>query len=565
MVTTLERFILIKNLANRWKHQPDIAIYAKFMLLTAFIFILAIIPQVVFAEGAFISAPSRIDMVHDQSRNILYITNGDSVLRFDLNSNEFLSPFELGGQLMGIDISPDNNILLVADKSDSKIHQIDLLTGQSKKVIFAKAWGEGGTYSIAFGNDGNALVTSTFNGSGWVPLRKYNLITGDVTILASVRQDTMLRASADRSVIGFAESNSSDGLFGRYRVSDGEILGRSGYDYGTSWFNYEIAVNRNGTQYAIPTYGGTFIADSNVIKIDTVGAYAGGQPIGAVYSPIQDIVYFPWAGTTKVYAFDSNTLNLITEYDFENIFNHPGNHAYTEGRMKISNDGKYLFSTVDGGVRFITLSISINNNNIPMANSQIEMIDEDYSTEINLTATDKDNDPLSYVIVNNPQHGKIIGDGPNKIYIPNKDYNGLDQFTFRAYDGKSYSLLAKVSIYINEVNDSPNFTLMGSKITIKQQSITNKDIAGWVSNISPGPADETTQRVKFIVTTNKKWLFSEQPQISSGGVLTFKPDRIRRGTAIIKVIAKDNGGTESGGIDMSAPQRFKIRVARIRN
>lgn len=559
MVTAAERFILIKKLANKRKYQRDIAINTKFMLLTAFIFILAIIPQVVFAEGAFISAPSRIDMVHDQSRNILYITNGDSVLRFDLTINEFLNAFELGGQLMGIDISPDNNILLVADKSFSKIHQIDLTTGQSKKVAFTQAGGEGGTYSIAFGNDGNALISSTYDGSGWVPLRKYNPITGEVTTLASVRQNTMLGASTDRSVIGFAESNISDGRYGRYRVSDGEILNKD-WGNGTGWFNYEIAVNRDGTQYALPTYGGTFIADQNLIKIDKVGQYAGGQPIGGVYHPTQDIVYFPWAGTSKVYALDSLTFEKITEYNFENNFNHPGNRAYGEGRMKISSDGKYLFSTVDGGVRFLNLANLA--NNIPIANSQVEMIDEDKSIETNLTATDKDNDPLSYVIVNNPQHGKVIGSGPNRTYIPDKDYNGLDQFTFRAYDGSSNSELATVSIYINEVNDSPNFTLRWSKITIKQKRITKKSFEACVSNVIPGPPDEIGQQVTFIVTTNKTWLFSEQPRINSSGVLTFKPDRIRRGTAIIKVVAQDNGGTDSGGNDKSAPKRFTIRVAR---
>ncbi len=49
----------------------------------------------VHAEGTFISAPNRVDMVHDPIRNLLYITSGSQVLRYDLNAQQFLSPFDL--------------------------------------------------------------------------------------------------------------------------------------------------------------------------------------------------------------------------------------------------------------------------------------------------------------------------------------------------------------------------------------------------------------------------------------------------------------------------------------
>jgi hypothetical protein len=69
------------------------------------------------AEGTFISAPNRVDMVHDQNRNLLYISSGGDVLRYDLNSHQFLPPFQLGGDLKGMDLSPDANTLAVTDYS----------------------------------------------------------------------------------------------------------------------------------------------------------------------------------------------------------------------------------------------------------------------------------------------------------------------------------------------------------------------------------------------------------------------------------------------------------------
>jgi len=44
----------------------------------------------VHAEGFYIPASSRTDMVYDDVRHLVYITNGDSLLRYDLSSASFL-------------------------------------------------------------------------------------------------------------------------------------------------------------------------------------------------------------------------------------------------------------------------------------------------------------------------------------------------------------------------------------------------------------------------------------------------------------------------------------------
>jgi len=312
------------------------------------------------AEGTFIPAPNRVDMVYDAARDVVYITNGDSVLRYHLGSSTFLTPLVLGGSLRGIDISPNGNTIAVADglRTDTNvwIHLIDLTNGHSKKVLFPRDFSEGGTFSVAYGSDGAILVSSTFEGSGWVPLRRYDPIHATTTTLASIRQDSMLTASADRSMIAYEESNISDGRWGTYAVATGIVTSRAWYENGTSWFNYEIGVNRNGTQYAIPTYGGTYIYDSAYTHTATVGQYAGEQPIGLVYHPTQDIVYFAWAGTSEVRAHDTNTFAQVASYNVEQTFNGNGNYAFTQGRLKIAHDGSLLFVTVNGGVRCIWLT-----------------------------------------------------------------------------------------------------------------------------------------------------------------------------------------------------------------
>ncbi len=319
---------------------------------------------------------------------------------------------------------------------------VDLRTGASRKALFARAFGESGTFTVAFGADGRALVSSSFAGSGSVPLRLYDPATDTSSVVtSSIEQDTMLTASADGSVIGFAESNISDGPFGDYTVATGSYVEKSGYADGTSAFNYEIGVSRDGTQFAIPTYEGTYICDASLVKTGTViGAYAGAQPIGVVYSPVANLVYFPFAATTQVRAYDTTTWTQVAAYDFGDTFSSPGNHAFVNGRMKISRDGTLLFGTVTGGVRYLALSG-------PTATAQSVSAPINTPITITLGATGTAG-AVTYTIVSPPQNGTLTGTPPNVTYTPDTNFQGQDSFTFQAADSAGPSQPATVSIQV---------------------------------------------------------------------------------------------------------------------
>jgi plastocyanin len=305
-----------------------------------------------------ISAASRVDMVYDQARDVVYITSGNQVLRYQLGTDSFLSPFQLSGSLMGIDISPDGNTLMVADSSADTnvwVHVIDLNTEQAKRVTFPASFYESGTFAVAFGGDGAALISSRFAGSGWVPLRRYDPGTGLTTTIASIRHDSMVSASGDGTTIFIAESDISNGPFSRYDVASRAIT-RSG---GDGWFNYECAVSRDAALYAVPTYGSTFIYNGNFNLVTNIGVYAGAQPIGAAFHPSADAVFFPFAGTTYVRAYSTIDWSMLAQYDFQNSFSTPGNHAFTNGRIRISPDGQIIFVTVSGGVRYLRHGLNL--------------------------------------------------------------------------------------------------------------------------------------------------------------------------------------------------------------
>ncbi|MBN2561938.1 MAG: tandem-95 repeat protein, partial [Phycisphaerae bacterium] len=94
-------------------------------------------------------------------------------------------------------------------------------------------------------------------------------------------------------------------------------------------------------------------------------------------------------------------------------------------------------------------------NKPPVALPQDVETDEDVPADITLAGTDPDQDPLTFLVVDEPTNGVLSGSAPDMTYTPNPDYFGQDSFTFKAHDGQTDSVPAIVSITVNPVNDTP--------------------------------------------------------------------------------------------------------------
>ena len=147
-------------------------------------------------------------------------------------------------------------------------------------------------------------------------------------------------------------------------------------------------------------------------------------------------------------------------------------------------------------------------------------------------------------------------------YTPNSNYNGADSFGWNGSDGTVFAASgALVNLTVNPVNDVPSFT-KGPDQTVLEDAGA-QTVPGWATNISPGPANESSQVVDFIVTNNNNPLFSVQPAVSATGQLTYTPALNANGTAIVSVRIHDDGGVLNGGVDTSAIQTFNINVTAV--
>lgn len=94
----------------------------------------------------------------------------------------------------------------------------------------------------------------------------------------------------------------------------------------------------------------------------------------------------------------------------------------------------------------------------PVASGAAFVIDEDPSGPLSgtLTASDADNDPLTFQLATPPRHGRVeISPGGAFSYMPDPNFNGYDKFGYVAKDPARTSTEATVLVRVNPVNDAP--------------------------------------------------------------------------------------------------------------
>lgn len=314
---------------------------------------------------AIVPVNNRIDHAIDRA-GILYVTSGPDVVRFDLHQKQLLPAFHIGGHLSGIDLSPDSHTLAIADRDiyggTNVVHVVSTETGADSPVSFALAFRESGTYTVVWTGPSQFLVSSVYAGSGWTPLRRYDLSTNTTQVVGNVRGSSLLAASADLTTVGVAEDNISSGPIDRYDVTSGGIVAT----INTNWYIFEVAVNPKGTQFFVPSYNGAFIFDyvAPSFQLHTMlGKYASNGPVGGVYSPVSSHLFtaeYDYSGIAPgVKVYDSNTLALLQSLDAY-PFSWTGNGTYSDGRTRISPDGHWLAVSAGSNVRVYDVSALTN-------------------------------------------------------------------------------------------------------------------------------------------------------------------------------------------------------------
>ena len=168
-------------------------------------------------------------VVIDEPCQYVYLTNTtqNRVEVYSLATGQLETPIQVGAQPRGLDITPDGALLYVANSGGNNISVVDLAQRvELRKITVPPNASNDRPYSIAIANNGLALFTTTFNGSGFgARMMQLVLATDQVTprsdfwLNGLTTESTRLNASADRSAIGIAVGNISSGSVFRYSAA----------------------------------------------------------------------------------------------------------------------------------------------------------------------------------------------------------------------------------------------------------------------------------------------------------------------------------------------------------
>jgi CSLREA domain-containing protein len=222
------------------------------------------------------------------------------------------------------------------------------------------------------------------------------------------------------------------------------------------------------------------------------------------------------------------------------------------------------------------VNVTINSVNDPPTffTSASDTVDEDsglrsvanFANTISAGPANESGQTVQFMVTGNTNPG-LFASGPaidptgTLSYAPAADANGSATITVVLKDnggGTDTSTPHNFTINVNSVNDVPSFT-KGADQSVAENAGA-QTVNNWATNISKGPANESSQTVNFIVSNDNNTLFSAQPAISATGTLTYTPAANTSGSATVSVQIHDNGGVLLGGVDTSAVQTFKITV-----
>lgn len=187
----------------------------------------------VFVTG---SADTFADVVINPASTTAYLTvpAKNEVAVLNLKTGTYGRAIPVGSDPQGIDITPDGKTLLVCDSGGQTISKVDIATRTVTTIITPPGNLNDTPLSIAVMNNGNALYSTTFSGSGFgANVYDLNLSTGTSTLVSNVgfggqvTEVTPLSRSQDHSTVGIVLGDDSGGFFDVYTAATGNVVSGS--------------------------------------------------------------------------------------------------------------------------------------------------------------------------------------------------------------------------------------------------------------------------------------------------------------------------------------------------
>jgi hypothetical protein len=416
-----------------------------------------------FGGGITLTSPGAFVVKHDTNGNVVWATTLNPAaaawaIAVDAGGNSFVAGGSGGSISANIavwKVGPTGNLEWV--RQTAGVHRgtgAGISVDTSGRIHVTGSFL--GTVILGSGEPNQTILTNDLNGSPDLFVAQYEA-SGNLM---------WARQSLDAAGSAFGTGISTDSVGNSFLVGIGTTIlgsGEANETAVTGAFNakYDGLGNLVWARSVAPPFGQVSwifaIASNSAGETYVTGTLIQGVIFIQKYGSSGDLLWSRrLAGVASVdaLALQGNGISLDS-----------AGNAYVAGqfsgtvRFGPEEPNETFLSTTSGNFDFdLFLAKYLNDTSVnepPVADDQPVTTAEDTPVSITLTATDANGDPLTFEIVTPPAHGNLTGAPPTVIYTPHANYFGADRFTFRAFDGTTFSNEGTVSLKVLPVNAAP--------------------------------------------------------------------------------------------------------------
>jgi len=189
----------------------------------------------------------------------------------------------------------------------------------------------------------------------------------------------------------------------------------------------------------------------------------------------------------------------------------------------------------------VFIAVLINRvNKPPIAEPASVTTNEDTLVSITLAGSDSNEDSLTYSVITEPAHGRLIGTVPKLSYRPERNFHGQDSFTFKVNDGKVNSKAATVTITVTPGNDPP--------VANDDNATALEDVPIVTIDVMKNDTDPDNDRLVVVKASQAR---NGSVTINTDGTLTYAPARNFSGEdTFTYTISDSKGGTDTANVNV---------------
>jgi YVTN family beta-propeller protein len=296
-------------------------------------------------QYTLVAPPTFGDVVISPNSQTAYLTvpSENEVAVLNLATGTFGVPIDVGSKPEGIDITPDGSTLYVCDSGGEAISVVDLATDQVQTIVTPTNFDDATPWQIGIGDNGTAIFTTTFDGSGFGAYAYLlNLGSDAISTLTSVGDNGLVTEaarvarSADYSTAAIALGDDSGGPISIYSFGSGTVA--------------NVSLNEFVSYIAVSGTGSTVMVDGGAhayVLSGATGALAGTVATGGFGTALDQ------TGTVG-YILSESSVQEVDVARFLTDGSVPLPNGDTAGgALAISPDGTTLVALTSGGAVII--------------------------------------------------------------------------------------------------------------------------------------------------------------------------------------------------------------------